>query len=82
MNFTIYSKRLCPWCEKVKKVMEHVSITRGFPITIKELDTDFTRSEFIRLFGAGSTFPQVLVNDHRIGGCTDTIKYLTENSLL
>ena len=82
MNFTVYSKRLCPYCEKVKKILEHLSTTKGFPIVIYELDTDFNREQFISEFGEGSTFPQVIVNDKKLGGCVDTIKYLQENRLL
>lgn len=82
MNFIIYSKRLCPWCDKIKKVLEHLSINKGFPVTIYELDINFNREEFIEKFGEGSTFPQVLVNDKKLGGCVDTIKYLQENSLI
>ena len=82
MNFIIYSKRLCPYCDKVKKILEHLSATKGFPIVIYELDTDFNREQFISEFGEGSTFPQVIVNDKKLGGCVDTIKYLQENRLL
>jgi len=82
MNFKIYSKRLCPWCEKVKQVLEQLSITKGFPVIIEELETNFTREEFISKFGKGSTFPQVVVNDKNIGGCVDTIKYLQQHNLI
>ena len=82
MNFTVYSKRLCPYCDKVKKILEHLSTTKGFPIVIYELDTEFNREQFISEFGEGSTFPQVIVNDKKLGGCVDTIKYLQENRLL
>lgn len=82
MNFTVYSKRLCPYCDKIKKVLEHLSSTKGFPIIIYELDTDFTREQFIDEFGKGSTFPQVRVNDLKLGGCVDTIQYLQEQKLI
>lgn len=82
MNFVVYSKRLCPYCDKIKKVLEHLSVSKGFPVVIYELDTDFTREEFITEFGGGSTFPQVIINGIKMGGCTDTIKYLQENKLI
>jgi glutaredoxin len=82
MNFTVYSKRLCPWCEKVKKVLGHLSIEKGFPVVSYELGEHFSRMEFIREFGDGSTFPQVMVNDRKLGGCVETIKYLQENKLI
>ena len=33
-------------------------------------------------FGGNSTFPQVLLNNKKLGGCTDTVKYLKEHNLL
>ena len=82
MNFTVYSKRLCPWCDKVKTVLEHLCSIKGYPLVIYELDTDFNREQFIGEFGEGSTFPQVIVNTKKLGGCVDTIKYLQEQKLI
>ena len=41
---------------------------------------DFTKEQFYQEFGEGSTFPQIIMNDQRLGGCSDTIKYLKENN--
>ena len=41
-----------------------------------KLNRDFDKSEFIQRFGFGSTFPQIVTEDKRIGGCTETVKYL------
>ena len=46
-----------------------------------KLDRDFTRIEFYDKFGEGSTFPQVLFNDAKLGGCSDTIKFLREQKV-
>ena len=79
MKFTVYSKHGCPYCTKVKQVLqlsklEHVIYTLG---------EDFDRSGFYSQFGNGSTFPQVVVNDiQHLGGCTETVQYLKENKLV
>jgi glutaredoxin len=78
MNFTIYSKPGCPYCEKVKKVLDLTNTN----FVVYTLDEDFTREEFYSEFGEGSTFPQVVVNDKHIGGCVDTIKFLQENKIV
>ena len=49
---------------------------------VYDLDDHFTKDEFYSEFGKGSTFPQVIVDDEHVGGCTDTIKYLKENNLV
>jgi glutaredoxin len=78
MRFIVYSKPECPYCFKVKKVLELC----GKEFVVYTLDEDFTRKEFYAEFGEGSTFPQVVVDQKHLGGCTDTIKYLKELSLI
>lgn len=79
MKFTVYSKDGCPFCVQVKQVLE----IADFEHVVYTLDRDFTREEFYTQFGSGSTFPQVVLNDsERIGGCTDTVRYLKENNLV
>jgi glutaredoxin len=46
------------------------------------LDKDFTREGFYAEFGEGSTFPQVICNEKKLGGCVDTIKFLKENQIV
>lgn len=82
MNFTVYSKRGCPYCDKIKFVLDELSIKNGSQIISYELGTDFTREEFYAEFGEGSTFPQVIMNNQHLGGCSNTIKYLRENSFI
>lgn len=82
MNFTIYSKQGCPYCDKVKMVLNLLSESKGYNVISYELNTDFNREQFYAEFGEGSTFPQVILNDKHIGGCTDTISYLQENNML
>ena len=78
MNFTVYSKNNCPYCYKVKQVLE----LTGSNFEIYTLDEDFNREEFYRKFGQGSTFPQVLCDDKQLGGCVDTIQFLKENNVI
>jgi glutaredoxin len=49
---------------------------------VYKLGVDFNRDEFYSEFGPGSTFPQVIVDDKHIGGCTDTVQYLKEQNLV
>jgi glutaredoxin len=82
MNFTVYSKRLCPYCDKIKQILEHLSLEKGFSVVIYDLDTHFSKDEFYAEFGEGSTFPQVIYNQEHLGGCSDTVKYLSQNSFI
>jgi glutaredoxin len=77
MNFTVYSKPGCPYCIKIQTLLD----LNEFEYKVYTLDTDFTRDQFYAEFGEGSTFPQVVLNDQTLGGCSDTIKYLQENDI-
>jgi len=78
MNFAVYSKDNCPYCHKVKSVLE----LTGSKFVVYTLGEDFTREEFYAKFGKGSTFPQVLCDDKKLGGSVDTIKFLKENQFV
>lgn len=78
MKFIVYSKNKCPYCYKVKQVLE----LTGRQFVEYELEKDFTREEFYDKFGTGSTFPQVICNDKKLGGCVDTIQFLKEHQIV
>ena len=77
-NFTIYSKDGCPYCEKIEEVMKLAKLSH----VIYKLDEHFNKDGFYGQFGEGSTFPQVVLNGDNLGGCTDTVKYLKEKSMV
>ena len=74
MNFTVYSKLECPYCYKVKKVLE----LTGSNFVVYNLNEHFTKDEFYAEFGEGSTFPQVVCDEKKLGGCANTINFLKE----
>jgi len=78
MKFTIYSKDDCPYCNKVKQVLELTNQT----FVVYNLDKDFTKEEFYAEFGEGSTFPRVICDDKIIGGSVETIKFLKEKNIV
>jgi glutaredoxin len=78
MNFTVYSKENCPYCHKIKTVLE----LTGNNFVVYNLNEHFTKEEFYSEFGEGSTFPQVLCDDQKLGGCTDTVKFLKQKQIV
>lgn len=77
-NTAIYTRNGCPYCTKIKEVYK----AKGWPFAEYVLDVNFTREQFYREFGSGSTFPQVIIGGQKTGGCTETVKYLREQQLL
>jgi glutaredoxin len=79
MKFTVYSKNGCPYCTKIKQVLELANLDH----VVYNLNVDFDREGFYAQFGQGSTFPQIVLNDEQnLGGCTETVKYLKEQKLI
>jgi|TARA_B100000214_G_scaffold28887_1_gene18764 glutaredoxin len=78
MNYTVFSKDGCPYCEKIKQVLE----LTGSNFVVYTLGEQFDRDAFYGEFGEGSTFPQVVVDGKKLGGCTDTIQYLKEHQVI
>ena len=77
MNFAVYSRDGCPYCDKIKQVMDLTKLS----YVVYNLNEDFDRDSFYDEFGQGSTFPQVVVDGKKIGGCVDTIEFLRENQI-
>lgn len=78
MKFTVYSKDGCPYCTKIQQVLHLAELQ----YVVYKLGVDFTRDEFYSEFGQGSTFPQVLLDEKHLGGCTDTVQYLKDQKLV
>ena len=78
MNFTIYSKNGCPYCDRIKQVLDLAQ----FSYREYKLDEHFDRYAFTEEFGGDATFPQVQLNGVKLGGCTDTVQYLKEHNFL
>ena len=78
MNFAVYTKEGCPYCEKVKEVLQ---LTES-KFVVYNLGQHFDKDSFYGEFGQDSTFPQVVCEGRKLGGCVDTIKYLQEKEIL
>jgi glutaredoxin 3 len=67
MKVEIYSKPLCPFCVQAKTLAER----KGYDLTYKMLNEDFTRDELFDIFPDARTFPQIIVDGKKIGGFTE-----------
>ena len=78
MNFTVFSKEDCPYCDKVKQVLK---LTES-KFVVYTLGKQFDKDAFYGEFGEGSTFPQVVCDGNKLGGSSETIKFLQENKII
>ena len=78
MTYTIYSRDGCPYCVKIRQVLQLAELKH----VVYKLGQDFSREEFYEKFGQGSTFPRVILGEEVLGGCTETVKHLREQKLV
>ena len=77
-NFAVYSRDGCPYCTKIIQVLELAKLN----FVVYKAEVDFNREGFYSLFGEGATFPQVVLNEKNLGGCSETIQYLKDRYLV
>ena len=77
-TFIIYSRDGCPYCTKVVQLMQRFEQKH----VVYKLGREFQRDDFYAEFGKGSTFPQIILDGKKLGGCMETAQYLRENKLV
>ena len=77
-NTAIYTRVGCGFCSKIKEVYK----SKGWGFAEYKLGVNFTREQFKKELGQAATFPQVIIAGYKMGGCTETVKYLRENTYL
>ena len=66
----IYTKFLCPFCTRAKKLLE----TKG--VAFEEIDISAggpRRSEMLDRSGGRQTVPQIFIDGAHVGGCDDLL---------
>ena len=76
MNFAVYSKDGCPYCDKIKQVLDLTKTS----YVVYNLGNSLTENLFMMNL-VEKLFPKSLLME-KLGGCIDTIKYLKENQII
>ncbi|MDE3015737.1 MAG: glutaredoxin 3 [Pseudomonadota bacterium] len=64
----IYTKDYCPYCVKAKVLLSRKKV----PFTEIDITRDEARQkEMIEKSGGRRSVPQIIINNHSIGGCDD-----------
>ena len=64
----IYTRQLCGYCSLAKRILSDKNVD------FTEHDATFAptlRAEMIQRANGASTFPQIFIGDHHVGGCTE-----------
>jgi len=74
MDVVIYSKNNCVFCNKAKIKLQE------YNPKINMLGIDYTRDEFFKKFPNAKTFPQIIINNKKIGGYHELEKWIAFNN--
>ena len=74
MKVEIYSKTNCIFCDKAK-----ITLQKYNPKVLM-LDVDFSREDFSKKFPSARTFPQIIINEERVGGYAELKKWLEQST--
>lgn len=76
MRVKIYTLRHCPFCKKAKTILASKNVN------FEEIDVTDNEDNFSNLLAekylikGQVTFPQIIINNNRIGGCSDLEKLI------
>ena len=76
MKAEIYSKDLCPYCDRAKALLssKHIEFTEF------KIGRDLTREEFLERFPNARTVPQIYLNEQYIGGYDNLVDHFSSLS--
>lgn len=77
-NTAIYTRPGCPYCSKIKEFYN----LKGWSYREYILNENFTRDQFYKEFGSGSTFPQLVVDGQKTGGCNESISHFKSRGII
>lgn len=72
----IYSKDICPYCNKAKALLQRKKANFNFQITEIKITNDQQKEEMMNKSNGRMTVPQIFIDNAHIGGCDDL--YLLE----
>lgn len=67
-KITIYSKDNCSYCDQAIRTAQQLNSFQGTEYIVLKLNEDYTTDEFSIIFPSANTYPQIIVDNQKIGG--------------
>lgn len=74
MNAIIWSKDMCPYCERAKALLKQ----KGIQYEERKIGAGYTREQLLESVPTAKTVPQIFLDGKLIGGHDDLVKYFNE----
>lgn len=74
MNAVIWSKDLCPYCDRAKALLKQ----KGIEFEERKIGSGWTKEQLLESVPTARTVPQIFLDGKLIGGHDDLVKYFKE----
>lgn len=74
MNAVIWSKDMCPYCERAKALLKQ----KGVQYEERKIGGGYTKEQLLESVPNARTVPQIFLDGTLIGGYDDLVKYYSE----
>lgn len=77
MKATIWSKDMCPYCDRAKALLKQ----KGIEFEERKIGGGWTKEQLLESVPSARTVPQIFLGENHIGGHDDLVKYFKENQI-
>lgn len=74
MKALVWSKDMCPYCERAKALLKQ----KGIQFEERKIGSGWTKEQLLESVPTARTVPQIFLDDKLIGGHDDLVKYFSE----
>ena len=74
MKALIWSKDMCPYCDRAKALLTQ----KGIQYEERKIGAGWTKQQLLESVPTARTLPQIYLDDKYIGGHDDLVKYFNE----
>ena len=74
MKALVWSKDLCPYCDRAKALLKQ----KGIEFEERKIGSGWTKEQLLESVPTARTVPQIFLDGKLIGGHDDLVKYFNE----
>jgi len=77
MKATIWSKDMCPYCDRAKALLKQ----KGIEFEERKIGNGWSREQLLESVPSARTVPQIFLDGQHVGGYDDLVKHFKEKQI-
>ena len=77
MKATIWSKDMCPYCDRAKALLKQ----KGIEFEERNIGNGWSKEQLLESVPSARTVPQIFLDGQHVGGYDDLVKHFKENQV-